>query len=307
MGKLNKHAEFLTQLHSVVTKQAAEAQKNISGEPGKDIKSESVGSEHENHDKNSIKTEGLPQGYSQEPSKDKSEPVASAKSASDLGEEILSIIRKHADAQEGIKGEPGKDVPAESVSEKHEDFDKNKVKPEDNKPQEHSQEPSKDKSEPVAKAKKAEDASEVDQLAAKVASYELGRQFAAALLKTAAEYQVTDEASLQKEAGRRDFDLLISEAAARLGNKQAGSVEAEKLAEAEAEAAGAAYFEEVLKQAALEEAIAENESLKAKLAEFEKAQTKQAEQAASEQAKLELAEKVAEIVLNKLKETPVQD
>ena len=115
-----------------------------------------------------------------------------------------------------------------------------------------------------------------------------------------------DESSILKEAGRRDFDNLIAQAAEELENEQ--SEDLSKQAEDEAEASGAAYFETVLKQAALDEALQENEQLKAKLAEFsqyiEQVNTKeaaeqQAQYAVEQQAKL--AEAVANVVLEKLK------
>jgi hypothetical protein len=317
MGKLTKHAEVLTQLHSLVKKQAEEAQKNISGVPGVETKPTSVSAEHETTNKNSVGPEELAQttGH-QKPSTD---PAAPVKSAETLGNEILNIIRKHADVQDSATGEPGKDTNPESVEDNN--IDKNKVKPEDNKPQTTGeQKPSSDKSEPVAKAaaeecscdkedcekchpekkdeeKKAED--EVSTLASKVASYELGRQFCAALLKTASE-TVADEATLMKEAGRRDLDLLIAQAAQEL--------DSEVPAEKQAEEAGAAYFEEVLKQAALDEAVQENEALKAKIAELsqtveqtlsKEAQEKKAAEEAATQVKL--AEAVAAIVLERIK------
>lgn len=317
MGKLTKHAEVLTQLHSLVKKQAEEAQKNISGVPGVETKPESVKEEHETTNKNSVGPENNPQGYSQKPSTDPSEPVASPKTAESLGNEILDLIRKHADAQDSATGVPGKDLNPEKIDEKNETTDKNSVGPEKNTPQTTGeQKESTDDSKPVASAKSAgempealkehleekkekgeskEDAEkkaedEVSELASKVASYELGRQFCAALLKAASEGE-QDEAQMAKEAGRRDLDLLIAQAAQDL------TPDNEKQAEAE----GAAYFEEILKQAALEQAIKENEELKAKLAEVaskEDAEKKAEEEAA---AQVELADKVASIVLEKLK------
>ena len=298
MAKLTKHAEVLNQLHTMVKKQAAEAQSNISGAPGEDVTAESISPEHESTNKNSVGPENNPQGYSQKPSEDKSEPLTSAKTAESIGAEILDIIRKEANAQEGITGKPGADVKAESIN-KSAPYNKNQVKPEGNKPQAHKQEASKDSSEPLTSAKKAE----VEDLAAKVASYELGRQFCAAILKTAGDISAPNDAALMKEAGRRDFDLLIAEAAESL---ESGD-DAEKTAE-EAEEAGAAYFDEVLKEAALEEAVVENVALSQKLAEYQNyyasEQTKAAQwnQAlAAQQQQVKLAETVADIVLGKLK------
>lgn len=296
MAKLTKHAEVLNQLHSMVKKQAEEAQKNISGAPGADVKSVSVSSEHETTNKNSVGPENVAQGYHQKPSDDPSEPLAKSKTANDLGAEILDIIRKQAEAQSSATGKPG-DVKSESVGDDQENVDKNAVKPENNK-QEYKQNPSTDSSKPLANAKKASD---VDALASKVASYELGRQFCAALLKSAGDRFETDENALMKEAGRRDFDMLISTAAENLEKVSQPN-------EKQAEQAGAAYFDELLKQAALEEAIVENELLSAKVAEYEayinQAQQEYNKQAAEvnfQQQQVKLAESVADIVLNKLK------
>jgi ribosomal protein L13E len=315
MAKLTKHAEVLTQLHSMVKKQAEEAQKNISGTPGGDVKAVSVSDEHETTNKNSVGPENVAQGYSQKPSEDSSEPLAGSKSASDLGAEILDLIRKQAEAQASVDGGPNSNN-AESVSDEQENVDKNAVKPENNK-QNYAQKGSTDSSKPLSSAKQA---SEVETLASKVASYELGRQFCAALLKAAGTTeQDSSDVALMKEAGRRDFDLLISQAAEdlELSEKVAELEEAEsagadyldalldKASEDfslnEAEHAGAAYFEDVLKQAAFEETAAENEQLKAKLAEFENF-FKQAEaEQAAEAYQAKLASSVAATVLDKLK------
>lgn len=301
MAKLTKHAEVLNQLHTMVKKQAAEAQKNVSGAPGADVKSVSVGDEHESYNKNSVGPENVPQSYSQKPSDDSAEPLKDAKTANDLGAEILDIIRKQADAQDSATGKPGA-VKSESVGDDQEKVDKNAVKPENNK-QDYSQKASTDESKPLASAKKAE----VEELAAKVASYELGRQFCAALIKAAGEQYAPDENELVKQAGRRDFDILIAQAAEELekgasNEKQAEDTAAlQKQAEEEAAAAGANYFDEIVKQAALEEALTENQALAAKLAEYENffAQAENAKVAEAQQVKL--AESVADIVLGKLK------
>lgn len=291
MAKLTKHAQVLDQLHSMVKKQAADAQKNISGAPG-EVKAVSVGDEHENYNKNSVGPENVPQSYSQKPSEDSSEPLSGSKTAGDLGAEILDIIRKQGEAQDSATGKPGA-VKSESVD--HETVDKNAVKPENNK-QDYSQKPSSDASKPLASAKKAE----VEELAAKVASYELGRQFCAALLKSAGEQFEVNETQMMKAAGRRDFDAMIAQAAENLEN--------EKGSEKQAEVAGAAYFDEILKQAALQEAVEENEKLAAKVAQYEEfikqAQSEYSAQVAASSAQeqqVKLAESVAEVVLSKLR------
>jgi hypothetical protein len=297
MAKLTKHAEVLNQLHTMVKKQAADAQKNISGVPGEDVKSNSISDEHETTNKNSVGPENVAQGYHQKPSDDSATPCCGPKTAETLGAEILDIIRKQGEAQDTVKGTPG-DVKSESISDDKETVDKNAVKPENNTPQTTGeQKPSTDDSAPLAEAKKAE----VEELAAKVASYELGRQFCAALLKSASEYSAPNEAEFTKEAGRRDFDLMIAQAAENLQSE-------DSLTEKKAEEAGAEYFDSILKEAALEQAIEENKTLKAKVAELEsfyqKEQTKQAE-AKQEQAQVEaqakLASVVADMVLEKLK------
>jgi hypothetical protein len=322
MGKLTKHAEVLTQLHSLVKKQAEEAQKNISGVPGDETKPESIKEEHETTNKNSVSPDNNPQGYSQKPSSDPSEPVASPKTAETLGNEILDIIRKHADAQDSTTGVPGKDTNPEKIDSKNETTDKNSVGPEKNTPQTTGeQKESTDSSKPVATAKSAGEmpaalkehfeekakkkdgkkeeekaASEVEELAAKVASYELGRQFCAALLKAAS--VDSDEGSMAKEAGRRDLDLLIAQAAQDLGNEDQ---------EKQAEVAGAEYFEAVLKQAAFDQAVKENEALKAKLAAFSNAEEAQKQAQEQEQAQADLAQKVASMVLQQLSAVAAQE
>ena len=290
MAKLTKHAEVLSQLHSMVKKQAEEAQKNISGVPGGDVKSVSVSDQHESTNKNSVGPENVAQGYHQKPSEDSAEPLSGSKSASDLGAEILDIIRKQADAQDSVTGKPG-DVKSESVGDDQENVDKNSVKPENNK-QDYNQKGSTDSSKPLASAKKAE----VEELAAKVASYELGRQFCAALLKSASDRFEPSQEELMKEAGRRDFDQLIAQAAEEL--------EQTKVAEQK----GAADFDALLKQAAYDQAVEENKALANKLAEYENyiktAQEQYAAEsaaAAAQQQQVKLAEAVADIVLSKLK------
>jgi hypothetical protein len=311
MAKLQKHAQILDQLHSMVKKQAEEAQKSISGAPGEDVKSVSVGDEHERYSKNSVGPENVPQGYHQKPSDDSAEPLAKAKTANDLGMEILDIIRKQADAQDSVTGAIG-DVKSESVGDDKEKTNKNAVKPENNK-QNYDQKGSSDSSEPLTGAKKAE----VEELAAKVASYELGRQFCAALLKAAGDdYSSNQDVELMKAAGRRDFDLMIAEAAADLEGvsdqeKQAAeeagaedfdsfltSSEAEKQA---AEQAGATYFDDLLKQAALQEALEENQALTAKVAEYESFFSNLQQQQEADEAQEKLASTVADTVLSKLK------
>ena len=321
MAKLTKKAEILDTLNKLMLKEADLAQTNVSGEPCKDTKVTSVSETTETTDKNAVGPEKLndEQGYKQKPTDDKSEPLSSPKQASDstadqinkLATEILSAIdgklsnKEAKEAQKGITGKPCADTKVTSVSDATETTDKNDVGPEKlNKEQGYEQKPTADKSEPLKSPKKAE---EDAGLAAKVASYELGRQFCELLLnKTANVKQASEkqaEADLIKEAGRRDFDTLIAQAAAELEQQQTAAAEQEKQAELQ----GAAAFDELYKQAQLEAVVEENKALYAKLAEYQEfekqAMHKQAE--LDEAAKFEkMANLVFEKIKNELKSTP---
>jgi hypothetical protein len=317
MAKLQKHAEVLSQLHSMVKKQAAEAQKSVTGAPG-DVKSKSVSDEHEHTDKNSVGPENVAQSYSQKPSDDPSEPLAKSKTATDLGAEILDIIRKQAEAQDSVTGAPG-DVTSESVDDKHEKIDKNSVKPESNS-QNYKQKGSTDSSKPLANAKKAD----VSDLAAKIASYNLGREFCAALLKTAGLQNAPQENELHllKQAGRRDCDAMIAQAAEALENHSQQQVKQAELQGAydcdavlnqynqvkQAQLQGAVDCDNLIKSASLQLISSENEQLKAKVAEYEslikQAQDEYQVEAYSQMAQEQqqkLAQEVATTVLNQLK------
>jgi hypothetical protein len=291
--KWQKHAEVLRQMHATIQKKA-EAQKNISGAPGEDVKSHSISDEHENVNKNAVGPENVVQGVSQKPSEDSSTPVKI--SAEALGAEVLDVLRKASAAQDKVDGALNTND-AESTEDKP--IDKNKIKPENN-AQKVEQKGSTDDSKPVAKT-----GSEVDELAAKVASYELGRQFCASLLKAASTMQApqvkqaADEAALLKEAGRRDFDVLIAQAAADL--EETEKVASEEVSIKEAELAGASHFDELLKQASLEQALAENEAMRAKLAEYSARETAVLTEKQAEEQQAKLAAAVAATVIAQLK------
>jgi hypothetical protein len=315
MAKLQKHAEVLNQLHSMVKKQAAEAQKSVTGAPG-DVKSKSVSDEHEHTDKNSVGPENVAQSYSQKPSDDPSEPLAKSKTATDLGAEILDIIRKQAEAQDTVTGAPG-DVKSESVDDKHERINKNSVKPESNK-QDYKQKGSTDSSKPLASAKKAD----VSELASKIASYNLGREFCAALLKSAGAQEGSsyEELTLIKEAGRRDCDLMITQAAEALQGEQIKQAELQGAQDCDALIAdqhqqvkvaklqGVQDCDSLIKSASAKLIANENNQLKAKVAEYEEFikqaqaeyQTELYSRLAQEQQE-KLAQDVASVVLNQLK------
>ncbi len=310
MAKLTKKAEILNQLHALVNKEAALAQTDVSGKPGVDTKVTSVSESTETTDKNSVGPEKLnnEQKYEQKPATDESTPVASVKSADDISKMATDILDsigaklKEAEAQTNISGKPGKDTKITSVSDSTETTDKNRVGPEKlNNEQEYEQKPSTDPSEPV-KAKKAEEQ-------VKEASYKLGAAFCEALVKRAADIKQAEEYAakleLMKQAGRRDFETLIANAAQQL--KIAEAIEAEKLNKA-AEL-GACVFDELVKQAQLDAAQEEIAQLRAKVAEYV-AIEKEAEARYTEQREQEnqvkLAAYITEAIKRELSQQPVK-
>jgi len=267
--KLSTHTEALVHLQKVAKanyeKQAALAQTDIKSVPNQDVKSESAPAKLETFDQNAVGADkNKPQDYGQEASKAPNEPLKGAKSASvqELGKGVLQTLetaKVAAEAQTDIKSEPNKDVKSESVSDKLETTDQNAVGADkQNDKQEYKQEPSKAENEPLKGAKKAE---ANEQIAEKVASFQLGRQFAAAMLKQAAFTQVTDT-NMLKDAGARDLELLIAQASENL--------EPEPEVDPIAKEAGYRFFEELNQKAAAESTVArENADLKQKLASYE--------------------------------------
>lgn len=328
MTKTAKNKEVLGQLLELVTKQAS-PKPIATGVPGKEPNSGAVSEKHDKVQQNSVGPEhNTPQTFAQKPSTDEAKPTGGKKAedgageqvvASDatatqkaaaeasvtapvepqaveantsvekLGQDILALVQKFAENPVAT-GVPSKDPKWESVNPKHDTVDQNAVKPESNNPQAHNQKPATDPAVPVAQAKSAnEKTAEADR----AASYELGRLWGELVLKRAQEEQVEQI----KEAGRRDFELLVTQAAEQM--KQAAK-QSEKTAsvavgvEKQAEAEGAAAFQALYKQAQIEQAIAQivtqNEQLAAKVAEFEK-------NAAAQEAehKVALAAKQAEL------------
>ena len=300
MDKIAKNKEVLGQLLELVTKQASAPKPVATGVPGKEPNSGAVSEKHDHTNQNAVGPEHLaPQNHEQKPSTDPAKPtdgkkaeeapvvavaapaevaqkaaeatpvVAPAPDANvtveKLGKDILDLVQKFANNPVAT-GVPSKDPKWEAVSEKHDHVDQNAVKPETLHPQAHSQKPATDPAVPVAHAKKADEEANAD----KVASYELGKLWGELVIKKAYD----DQMAQVKEAGRRDFELLVAQAAAQM--KQA-SRQAEKPAvdtEKQAEAKGAAAFQNLYKQAQVEQAVAQivaqNEQMAAKLAEFEK-------------------------------------
>lgn len=218
-------------------------------------------------------------------------PVAAETSnvkLAELGSQLLKLIEgmnKEAEKPEA-SGVPGKDTHYVSVSEKTEHVDKNKQgKPEKN-PQDFSQKPSGDKSEP-AKAKKAAD-EVIGEEAEKIASYEFGRSFFRELVKNAVAQPAAPQPQV-KTAGRRDFEQLIAQAAAELEQQQVEKQAADQAA-VDAEAAGAAAFQQFYKQAQYEQALTVAQQTEAAL--NQKIASIEAEKVAAEKRAVE-AEKVA--------------
>jgi hypothetical protein len=271
--KYTKNNDLLKNLRVMVknaaVKEAEMAQTNLKGTPAGDVKSESSKDSTETTDKNNVGADkNKPQEYAQDKAKDEqnSEPLKGAKSASvkDLAADLTKDIDKSAEeAQKGLKGGPAEDVKSESSADATEKTDKNAVGADKNKPQEYEQKPAPDKqdSEPLKHAKKAEAA--VDEMAVKVAGYQLGRQFAAAILKQSNFRQETNT-DLLKSAGSRDFEKLIAYAEAEL-DPQAAYAETTKVAEAQ----GMEYFDALLKQSSFETVLEDNASMKQKIAELE--------------------------------------
>ena len=307
MAKLTKKAAILDKLHSLVEKEAALAQTNVSGVPGTDTNFTSISESTETTDKNNVGPDKLngEQKYEQKPATDESEPVASAKTAGavdveKLASDILASIQEKmtpktaANAQTNISGKPGKDTEFQSVSDKTETTDKNSVGPDKlNNEQEYEQKPSTDPSKPVATAKTAEELN-------KEASYKLGATFAEALIKRAALVKQAEEqaaqASMIKEAGRRDFEALIQQAALEIKTAQEREAQLSKQAEEQ----GAFMFEQMLKQAKLEAAQEEVKMLTAKLAEYA-AFEKEAQARYEAQQREEEFTKLANVVVERLK------
>lgn len=318
MTKTARNKEILQQLHDLVTKTAGAPKPVATGVPGKEPESGAVSAKHDTVNQNAVGPENnTPQNHTQKPSSDPAkptggkkaedetatatakegaaaEPTAAAekteKSAAEapvaeanasvekLGRDILGMIQKFANNPVAT-GVPGKEPASGAISEKHDHVDQNSVKPENNNPQSHGQKPAADPAVPVAHAKSAEEAE-------KAASYELGKLWGELVIKQAYDQQLEQI----KEAGRRDFEVLVAQAAEQMKSASKQTEKTATEAEKQAEAEGAAAFQNLYKQAQIEQAIgqivAQNEALAAKVAAFEKeAATKEAEHKAALAAK----------------------
>lgn len=305
MAKITKRAEVLDTLHRLVAKEAAQAQTNISGKPGDDTNITSVSEKTEHTDKNNVGPEHLndEQGYKQEKETDASTPVAKTGSAdiNKVADEILANIKeKLALAQTDISGVPCKDTNVAAISESTETTDKNNIGPDKlNGEQGYKQEAAPAKDQGVIGHDKV--SSDLE----KEASYKLGFAFVEALSKRAeaigAARQKQAEDEMIKEAGRRDLETLIAQAAAELevNEKQASYAEQQ----------GALAFDELYKQAQFEAAVEENKKLQQKIAQLQEFEKSASAKSAEEEESLKLAKIaaiVADQVTNALKQSVVK-
>lgn len=308
MGKITKKAEVLDQLNRLVMKEAALAQTNISGKPGADTNITSVSDKTEHTDKNNVGPEHLngEQGYKQEEEKDPSTPVAktASEAINKVADEILSSIKdKLALAQTDISGVPCKDTNVSSISEATEHTDKNNVGPDKlNGEQGYKQEAAPSEAQGVIGHNKVSAETE------KEASYKLGLAFVEALSKRAEAIgyarQKQAEAEMIKEAGRRDLETLIAQAAAELEGNEKQASEA-----AYAEQQGAIAFDNLYKQAQFEAAVEENKKLQHKVAQLQELEKSASVKTAEELENARLAKMaavVAEQVTNALKQALVK-
>jgi hypothetical protein len=205
-------------------------------------------------------------------------------SVEELGKQVLDAVNKLA--EQSASGVPGQDTHYTRVSDETDHTNKNEVGPEKlNDKQKYEQKPSTDKSEP-SKAKSAE-----EEAAEKIASFEYGRTLAAEFLKEA----FASEPEIYKQAGRRDFETLIAQAAQELeqpATEKKASAEEVAAQEKAAEEAGATAFAELYKRAQYEVQL---EKAAAEKAEAEKKATELAAKLATAEAQAkEAAAKLAE-------------
>lgn len=306
MAKLSKTAEYVAQLHSLVEKKAADAK--IKQSEAADKASTTIAANVQNiegtkepvidKDKTTAPSLDKDQGPEQKPS---TENAVVGKAASDKGEEILKEIKevvKQSEAQD--KASPKIDANVQNIQSVDEPkIDKDKTTaPSLNNDQGPKQE-AQSADAPVGKSASAE------ELAVKVASYQLGKELVGHLVKLSG---MQKESSVEKTAGRRDADKIIdavtayNEKLAKQNNqKKAGDDGLEK--EAQYEALGAACFHELNNQVKTAALAEECEFLKAKLAElqgasdFEKiASEKQAKQIEAREFEKQAAEQKAALV-----------
>lgn len=187
-----------------------------------------------------------------------------------LGNEVLAAIdtiNKQAQSEGGDTATDAKSTKDAPVNQNEIGADKNPQTPAT---QEKATEEKSKAKVPASNVKSSEEAD-------KIASYELGKLCAEALLKQAADQEVI----MAKQAGRRDFENIVNYAAqalqqkqAKVQTKQASEAVNTKQAEAYYEQQGAQAFQALVKQAQAEQAAGQlieyTKSLEAKIAQVEK-------------------------------------
>jgi hypothetical protein len=311
MAKLNKHASVVDQIQNLVRKQAS-GKESVVGTPGADTKPESIPTATNTINKNEVKPENNTNEFKQEPSKEEAGKVVSdnsVKSAGDLkklSEEIHSLITKYSEGQETVVGTPGADTKQESVPADTNTVAKNEVKPEKNE-NEFKQEPSKEEAgKVVSDAKIAAVVNE--KLAQKIAAYNLGAELIVDLLKSSGYIEKSaSEKAFLKEAGRRDFDELITQMASEIKVASPTVTSEPVINEKVAEEAGAAYFDNLYKSASDNVLLEKVATLEQEISKIttektaeEKAKEAQLAKVAAEKADAEHAEKIASLVLTQL-------
>jgi len=221
--------EELRQMALQSTKEAS-VQDTATGVPGHDTHIASVGDKHDKVDKNKVTPLSLPQHYEQKASTDANAPVKKASSVEQLGTELLAVINK---AAESAPVATEKDMnPTNAVSTPDAPVAKNEVKPEALK-QEVKQEVSSDanaptKTSPAASSEPKKEETKTAAEQEKIAAYRaLGQELAAGLLQSLSGQQeksaADKQAAVEKEAGRRDFEMIVTAAADELFKEKIAS------------------------------------------------------------------------------------
>ena len=254
MSKLSKHANVLDRLQQMVAKEAAaaadknkiytEASHTTNSEVTAPAKDEAVIAASPMIAKIEVTdTEKKEEKKEEKPEEKKEEKKeASAKSITELGTEILSAISKIAASEAAATPAVTPAVAVEKSAEAAVVTAPAAVAPTETAPAVATE---------VLDPKLAASQEEID----KIASYELGRQFVAAILKQAEEKEAIDKIAAEiaffKEAGRREFEALIAQATAELQGEKLGADAFDTMLQQQTEAqmAGANAFKAILKEA----------------------------------------------------------
>lgn len=240
MANPDKNKQVMDQLASIITKSASTKVAEDAKVTGPEqVKAESAPAAPVVQ--NNVTPEKVEQKKEQTPSTDVNVPAKETKEASatlkDMATQLLAEIQKQANASLT----PVTPLPAVSQAPVH--VNQNELKPEAV-VQKVEQKPSTDKNKPLSKTKSAEEL-EREANVDKTASYLLGKQFAEAIAQQA----LNEKVAMAKEAGRRDFEIMISKAAKALEASKPAEKQASQDMSKQAEDAGAAEFQRLYKQA----------------------------------------------------------